>query len=171
MEEKKMDKKGFSLIELMIVVAIIGILATIAIPSYIGQQKRAARTEAYTNLQNLALLEQQLFADNGCYYLAGSPLVCTAAPAPPGGPSGIANIQAFLPGFKPGSGTNFTYQINYYTGAGLPTPVPIPYPAANPTAALATATSPCFIATATGNAGSRVAGDRFAIDCNNVKNF
>ncbi len=66
-----MDKKGVTLIELIIVVAIIGILAMIAIPGYIGQQKRAARTEAYSNLENLRLLEEQYFAENGCYYITG----------------------------------------------------------------------------------------------------
>ena len=62
-----MDKKGVTLIELIIVVAIIGILAMIAVPAYIGQQKNAARTEAYGNLQNLRLLEEQFFAENGRY--------------------------------------------------------------------------------------------------------
>jgi len=33
------------------------------------------------------------------------------------------------------------------------------------------AQTPCFVAIATGAAGSRVAGDVFAIDCNNVRNF
>ena len=39
----------------------------VGIPAYIGQQKSATRSEAYTNLQNLRLLEEQFFADNGVY--------------------------------------------------------------------------------------------------------
>ena len=62
-----MNKRGFTLIELLIVIAIIGILATIAIPMYVGQTKKAARTEAFTNLQNLRLLEEQFFAENAGY--------------------------------------------------------------------------------------------------------
>ena len=65
----------------MIVVAIIGILAVIAIPAYVGQTKRAARTEAYTNLQTLRLLEEQNFAENGTYAAgATTALVMTALP-------------------------------------------------------------------------------------------
>ena len=52
---------------MLIVVAIIGILAMIAIPAYVGQQKSAERTEAYTNLQNLRMLQEQYFAENGEY--------------------------------------------------------------------------------------------------------
>jgi prepilin-type N-terminal cleavage/methylation domain-containing protein len=145
-----MDKRGVTLIELIIVVAIIGILAMIAVPAYIGQQKSAARTEAYSNLQNLRLLEEQYFAENGCYYMTGGPpAVCTN-----GTISGVANIQAstFLPGFKPGSSLSFTYSITTNsTGAGG-------------------GTASCFVATATGNT-SRVSGDTFTIDCNNTRNF
>ncbi|MDI6744306.1 MAG: prepilin-type N-terminal cleavage/methylation domain-containing protein [Thermodesulfovibrionales bacterium] len=159
-----MNKKGFTLTELLIVVAIIGILAMIAIPSYIGQQRNAARTEAYTNLQTLRLLEEQFFAENGGY-----------APTPAPGPvtvNGTAAIQAagVLPGFKPGTGAQFTYAITQRSGFGLP-PNPVPTPYDGTLAALPTATTPCFIATATGVAGTRVAGDIFAIDCNNNRNF
>ena len=139
-----MDKKGVTLIELIIVVAIIGILAMIAVPAYIGQQKNAARTEAYSNLQNLRLLEEQFFAENGCYYMTGG--ACANNPI-----SGVTNIQAFLPGFKPGdeASLNFTYSI---TPSG-------------------TSAASAFTATATGKTGRRVAGDTFTIDNNNNRNF
>jgi hypothetical protein len=52
---------------------------------------------------------------------------------------------------------------------GLPNPVPFPYD--NSTAATVPAGMPCFIATATGNAGTRVAGEVYAIDCMNRRNF
>jgi prepilin-type N-terminal cleavage/methylation domain-containing protein len=166
-----MNKKGFTLIELIIVVAIIGILAMIAVPAYIGQQKNAARSEAYTNLQNLRLLEEQFFAENGRYTV-------TLGDAGANKPGNVAIIQQggspadptnALPGFKPGGGLNYSYRIVAQAGVGLPSPVPFPY--AGTTANLTPNTTPCFIATATGNTSSRVAGDVFAIDCNNNRNF
>ena len=50
-------RKGFSLVELMIVVAIIGILASIAIPNYIEMQLRAKRSEVPSNLNGIKTSE------------------------------------------------------------------------------------------------------------------
>jgi type IV pilus assembly protein PilE len=62
-----MDKKGFTLTELMITVVIIGILAAIAIPMYTGYTQRARRADAYSALQTIALTEEKYFAEHGEY--------------------------------------------------------------------------------------------------------
>jgi prepilin-type N-terminal cleavage/methylation domain-containing protein len=51
MSKRSTNRKGFTLIELMIVVAIIGILAAIAIPQYVKYVKRSRTAEALTHVQ------------------------------------------------------------------------------------------------------------------------
>ena len=63
----KFRYKGFSLIEVMIVVAIIGILSSIAYPSYVDYVTRAARADALAALVEVANLEEQYYLDHRVY--------------------------------------------------------------------------------------------------------
>lgn len=63
----KQAKKGFTLIELMIVVAIIGILAAIAIPNFIKFQARAKTSEAKTNLKAVYTAQRAYFQEKDTY--------------------------------------------------------------------------------------------------------
>ncbi len=60
-------QKGFTLIELMIVVAIIGILAAIAIPNFMTYQAKSKQSEAKGNLAGIYTSEVAYFGDNNTY--------------------------------------------------------------------------------------------------------
>lgn len=61
------NQKGFSLVELMVVVAIIGILASIAIPSLQKYMAKARQSEAKTSLASLYTAEKAFFAEYNTY--------------------------------------------------------------------------------------------------------
>ena len=58
-------KKGFTLVEIMIVVAIIGLLAAIAIPSFVRARQTSQRNACINNLRQLDGAEDQWAIDNG----------------------------------------------------------------------------------------------------------
>src|SRR5437868_3494204 len=91
---KRLVQKGFTLIELMIVVAIIGILAAIAIPNFVKFQARARQSEVHGNLKSLftGLRTQQR-----------KPTTATA-----GGTDGTIRAT----GFAPERGNRYTYMLD-----------------------------------------------------------
>ncbi len=64
---KMKNQKGFTLIELMIVIAIIGILAAIAIPQFSAYRKRSYNSAAQSDLKNMTTAQEAYFVDNETY--------------------------------------------------------------------------------------------------------
>jgi len=73
-----MHKKAFTLIELLIVIIIIGILATIAIPQYQKMVRRAKISGAIPKLKQIIDAEQVYYMEYGAYFLVN---VCSPADA------------------------------------------------------------------------------------------
>ena len=67
MRERENGERGFTLIELMVVVMIIAILVGIAIPAFLGARKRAQDTAAKSNLRNALSSATAIFSDDQTY--------------------------------------------------------------------------------------------------------
>ncbi|WP_425248206.1 type IV pilin protein [Desulfospira joergensenii] len=124
----KKDQKGFTLIELMIVVAIIGILAAIAIPNFLQYQLKSKTAEAKTNLGAIKTSQEAYRAEQDAY------LPCAANPA--------AAITAGKRTWDAGGG---------FATIGFAPAGDVYYQYAVAVTAPAAATPPTFSATATGD--------------------
>lgn len=85
-------KRGFTLVELMIVVAIIGVLAAIAVPNFIRFQARSKQSEAKTNLKAIFTGERTRFAESESF-----------------------TVRAGEIGFSPERGNRYSYDLGDIT--------------------------------------------------------
>ena len=98
------NSHGFTLIEVMIVVAIVGILASVAYPSYMGQVRKSRRAEAVVTVAKIQQAQERWRAN--CPFYAGSISAAnTGCPTTGGAPtSGLA--------ISPDSGARYTYALS-----------------------------------------------------------
>ena len=132
MFKKLHGKKGFTLIELMIVVAIIGILAAIAIPNFLRYQAKSKQAEAKTNLGAIGTTAEAYRSEHDTY-------IATM--------TGVNSL-----GWAPQGTTRYSYWYNTHAYPGAPSD---PGAAATSTfstdGAGSTATASAYTAIAAGN--------------------
>ena len=100
--------RGFTLIELVIVVAIVAILAAIALPSFLAQIRHSRRSEVQGAIQAAALAEERVRADCTSYAAVTTAASWTTAPA------GCASSVTL--GGNPYTGSYYTLAIGNATG-------------------------------------------------------
>ena len=92
--ERAQDEKGFTLIELLVVILIIGILAAIALPSFINQRSKATDAQAKSNARTAQEAMETYYTDNQTYVGADATALQTIEPALNNTPAPVVTTAA-----------------------------------------------------------------------------
>ncbi len=111
---KKMN--GFTLIEMMIVVAIVSILAAIAIPSYQSSVTKSRRGDATAVLQGLAQAMERLYTETGTY-VGADPATIYSAKSPVDGSATYYNLT--IPTLTANAYSLLATPVNAQAGNGI----------------------------------------------------
>lgn len=118
MERATKRNAGLTLIELMIAVAIIGILASAAITLFSDQQMRSKRAEAMSNVTSIATMAKSYFGETGVYPETGL-YWPAAALSPAAVPWDNASTTAFgTVGFRAEGAVRFRYDVDALADCG-----------------------------------------------------
>ena len=110
MPKRRTQEAGYTLIELMIVVAIIGILASLAIPAFMGYVQRSRAAEGPTVLGAIRISEEAYRSEFGTYVAAGwNPTAASVGGAHGSWTPGQPGWTAL--GFQPDSAVRFQYML------------------------------------------------------------
>ena len=102
----KFKVQGFTLIELMITVAIVGILAAVAYPAYTSSILKGKRAQGRTALVELIQLQERYFTERNCYLGFTTASTGVATPSAPSPAAACGGVTATSVPFKTFSGDN-----------------------------------------------------------------